>query len=1088
MGRWSNRRILFALPMVAVLFLIVAALGTLDAQRPPVTAALLIAASLTLIAAAWALAKNLRTVMDRAKDHEVQLRHSTEFLELAHAAGGFGVFDLDLLTGQITGSPLFFELIDLQHRHLGLTREEWLSSIHPEDLESCVQHIGEAIASGDRYQSEYRTLLSDGGVRWLAGRGHVMLDAENQPARVIGTLADITERKILEEKLRYATESLNIAQAAAGVATFDFNFARRSWISSDNFHELLGVPASTPLQDLDAHRAHVHPDDVGKVRSAPLATTPGAPTYRCEYRLLLEDGTERWIGQKASVTHGAAGEVERMTGALVDITDLKRTEAALDSLEMRLARTMRGTRDGVWEFDIPANKPWYGPRFEEILGYGIGELNVSRECFESLIHPDDQQVSRQGIDDHIRHGTAYDVEVRALHKSGHYEWVRLRAEAERDTGGRPTWLAGSMQLITDRKLAEQTSLDAKLAAEAANRAKSEFLANVSHEIRTPMNGVIGMTQILSETTLDNAQREYVDIIRGSAQALLSLINDVLDLSKIEADRLELEDVAFDLRDVIYETVFAIALQSAAKGVELIVDIDYEVPVLGRGDPGRLRQILMNLIGNAVKFTHEGYVVLHVSSRIAADGGLRLCVEVTDTGIGIPADRLDRLFKAFSQIDSSTTRHYGGSGLGLSIVKRLVELMGGEVGVDSEVGRGSRFWATVTLSPASEQARMEPLGAGRRVLIVDDIAASRRSLENKLRMFGYVAVSVGSVDEALARLESSEPFSLVLADELMPLRGGLDLLAALRAQPRYEKLPFVLLSLFGQEQDSAERPHAPNAVGLKPLRAARLAILLDQVLAGQTPRLTTASPTPHAHTTFSGARILLVEDNPVNQRVAQRQLQKLAMEVTMANNGAEALERLAESTFDAVLMDCQMPVMDGFTATQRIRAAALQNRHGKRLPIIALTANVMTEDREHCMAAGMDAHLGKPIVPIQLTDCLSRYLTPDSLIPEVDVAALHQLTGGDAEFERELVDTFVSSGDQSLAEIIQALQTGDFETIGKRAHALKGASANIHAHGLSAAASSLESAARANSTLEIDGLVRQLTHKLHAVNAELRKVG
>ena len=1016
------------------------------------------------------------------------MRPTSDFLEFAQAAGGIGVFDLDLANGDISGTPLFFDLIGLPARNLLLTREEWVATIHPEDLEAVVLELGAAIDLNTRYQSEYRTLTPAGEVRWLAGRGEVVKDTQGQPARIVGTVSDITERKQLEEKLRYATESLNIAQAAAGLATFDFNFGQNSRICSVNFHSLLGIPPSTELDDLNLTLSRVHPDDVARMRSAPIDTTPEDPSYRCEYRVLLDDGTQRWIGEKATVTRGKSGEVTRITGAIVDISDLKRTEAALDSIQSRLERAVRGTQDGLWEIDLVTNLPWFGPRFEEMLGYSVGDLSASREVFQALMHPDDSERVRQTLVNHIEHHALYDVEFRARHKDGHYEWLRSRAQAERAADGTPLRLAGSTQVITDRKLAEQATIDAKLAAEAANRAKSSFLANVSHEIRTPMNGVIGMSQILSETTLDSTQREYVDIIRGSAKALLSLINDVLDLSKIEADRLELEHVDFDLRDVIYETVAAMALGSAVKGIELVVNVGIDVPLLARGDPGRLRQIITNLMGNAIKFTHEGYVVLDATGAVNDQGRLTLRIEVTDTGIGIPADRLDRLFKTFSQIDSSTTRHYGGTGLGLSIVKRLAELMGGEVGVSSEIGRGSRFWVTIDVDAPPAQVHREPVGLGRRILIVDDIDVSRQSLARKLTLASFDTVSVSGVDEALEQLATQTRFDLVLADELMPRKGGLDLLNALRANPRHAKLPFVLLSLFGSEHDSSQWQHRPNAVGLKPIRAATLTTLVNQVLTGRTARKTHGAPTPQANHTFSGQRILLVEDNAVNQRVAQRTLQKLAADVTIANNGAEALERIAESAFDAVLMDCQMPVMDGFTATRRIRELERNNGRGKRLPIIALTANVMSEDRENCIAAGMDAHLGKPMEPAQLIDCLSRYLKPDALRPEVDMTALRELTGGDADFERELVETFISSGDQCLTEILSALHVADFDTIGKRAHALKGASANIHASGLAAAASSLEKAARANSIPEIDGLVQELTEKLQAVNAQLLKTG
>src|ERR1700722_4142992 len=1025
-------------------------------------------------------------VREASVEADSPARRSAEFLEFAQSAGGFGVFELNLVSGHIRGTSLFFELIGLECRDMSLQREEWLASIHPEDLEGVVQALSDAVATGSGYETEYRTLTASGEVRWLAGRGQVLLGGEGYDSRAIGTVTDVTERKELEDRLHYATESLNIAQTAAGVATFDFDFRRNSRFCSDNFRELLGIPRTVSLDDLNRTLSRVHPDDFARVRSAPLETTPADPHYRCEYRVLLDSGVERWLGEKAKVSRGPSGEVERITGAIVDISDLKHTKAALGSVEIRLERALRGTQDGLWEIDLLTNVSWYGLRFGELLGYSVEELGSSHEQFVTLIHPEDRERVVGAMDNHLEHRAVYDLEFRVRHKDGHYEWMRTRGQAERAADGTPLRLAGGMQLITDRKLAEQASLEAKLTAEAANRGKSSFLANLSPEIRTPMNGVLGMSQILAETPLDSTQREYLDIIRGSAKALLSLINGVLDLSKIEADRLELENVEFDLIHMLYEAVAATALQTAAKGIELIVSIEAEVPVMVRADPGRLRQVVLNLLGNAVKFTHEGHISVRVANRAEPNDRASLTMEVTDTGIGIPADRIDRLFKSFSQVDSSTTRHYGGTGLGLSIVKRLAELMGGEVGVRSEVGKGSTFWVRVEVDVVKEQPARQPLGLGGKILIVDDIPAARDSLAAKLNLYQYATVLVGSVDEALQRL-AQDSFDLVLADELMPMRGGLDLLKALRTDARYARLPFILLSLFGAEHDTAEREYRPNAVGLKPIRAALLANLVDQVLTGKTPHAPGIKTSPQTLSTFRGNKILLVEDNPVNQRVAQRTLQNLAAEVTIANNGAEALERIATSNFDAVLMDCQMPVMDGFTATRRIRAMEL-SRGAKRLPIIALTANVMSEDREKCLLAGMDAHLGKPIEPAQVIEALSRFLKAPASAPAIDRGALKELTGGDAEFERELAQTFVSSGDQCLAEIIAALKASDFDTVRKRAHSLKGASANIHARELSQAASSLENAVRENALPAIGALVSDLSEKLAAVNAELRQVG
>src|SRR5258708_3173410 len=602
-------------------------------------------------------------------------RRSAEFLEFAQSAGGFGVFELNLATGLIKGTSLFFELIGLECRDMSLRREDWLASIHPEDLEGVVQALSEAVACGGGYETEYRTLTARGEIRWLAGRGQGLLGGEGYDSRAIGTITDIT-------------------QSGGGVATFDFDLRRNTRICSDNFRELLGIPPATSLEDLNRALSRVHPDDFARVRSAPLETTVADPNYRCEYRVLLDNGAERWIGEKAKVSRSPVGEVERITGALIDISDLKRTKAALGSVEIRLERALRGTQDGLWEIDLLTNVAWYGLRFGELLGYSVEELGSSHEQFMTLIHPEDRERVALALDNHLEHRAVFDLEFRVRHKAGHYEWMRTRGQAERAADGTPLRLAGAMQLVTDRKHAEQASLDAKLAAEAANRAKSSRSEEHTSELQSPMNGVLGMSQILAETSLDNTQREYLDIIRGSAKALLSLINGVLDLSKIEADRLELENVEFDLIHMLYETVAATALQTAAKGIELIVTIEAEVPVMVRADPLRLRQVVLNLLGNAGKFTHEGHISVRVSNRIQPTERAPLTIACTDTRICTPAAHLHRVFKSFSQVDSSTTRHYGGAGLGLSIVKRLAELIGGEVGVRRECVKGSTFWVRI----------------------------------------------------------------------------------------------------------------------------------------------------------------------------------------------------------------------------------------------------------------------------------------------------------------------------------------------------------------------------------------------------------
>jgi two-component system sensor histidine kinase/response regulator len=677
--------------------------------------------------------------------------------------------------------------------------------------------------------------------------------------------------------------------------------------------------------------------------------------------------------------------------------ELERTSDALKTSESFLNSLVENLPVNVYRKDAQGRLTYGNRRFCERWEKPLSAL-VGKTDFE-LSPP---ELARKYREDDARVMTTretLDLIEPEIRPNGETRWIQIIKVPVVDNAGCVTGVQGMYWDITVRKQAEEALRVAKDAAESAGRAKSEFLANMSHEIRTPMNGVIGMTGLLLDTGLNKQQRDFAETIRGCADTLLTIINDILDFSKIEAGKLTMEVLDFDLVETIESTLELLAARAQGKGIELASEVRTDIPALLQGDPGRLRQILINITGNAIKFTSKGEVVVRVSKQSETETSAVLRFSVVDTGIGIPAEAQGRLFTAFSQADSSTTRKYGGTGLGLAISKRLVALMDGSIGLDSEPGKGTTFWFTARFEKQKSQVRVAEARSrdlfNLRVLVVDDNATNRQILRHQIFAWkmqkGSAAGGFEALDMLRAAAASGTPYDIALLDMQMPEMDGLTLARAIKADPAISRTHLVILTSLGQVLGTSElRAIGIDASLVKPVKQSRLFdCLVDVIGHAASEAIFTQAEAPSdvelpVNPNLPKVRILLAEDNRVNQKVALGQLRKLGCTAHAVANGLEAIESLREAPYDVILMDCQMPEMDGYEATQFIRKhereSAESNGTAARVHIIAMTANAMLGDREKCIAAGMDDYVTKPVRLSDLQAALERW-NPSAMLAD-----------------------------------------------------------------------------------------------------------
>jgi PAS domain S-box-containing protein len=1072
---------------------------------------------------------------------EESLRRSEERFQLLSRATNDTLWDWNLLTNDLWWNEHFFTMFGYREDEIELNVESWVSRVHPDDAERVGAEVHELVESGAKtWAGEYRFRRGDGSYAFISDRAYVVHDEQGKPVRMLGSMMDITERKRIEKELKQREIQLTEAQRITHLGSWEWDIRANKVSWSDESFRIFGLSPQEFGATYEAYLERVHPEDrarvVGLVEKA--LSEKEYPSF--EHRIVRADGTVGVIHADGRVILDEDGNPIKLVGTTQDITERKRADALRAGRNQVLEHLAKG---GALEEALALLTRIVETQMPEML-CSILLLDESGEHLQLGAAPSLPEAYNRAIN-----GVAIGAKVGSCGTAA-YRKERVIIE---DIANDPLWVdfrdlalqhdlracwsqpilseagnllgtfamyypqphkvrASEIEMIEtaanlagiaiERKRNEAELERARDAALESARLKSEFLANMSHEIRTPMNGVIGMTGLLLDTDLNEEQLDFVETIRTSADSLLTIINDILDFSKIEAGKLHFETMDFDLRGVVESAVEMLAGRAQAKKIELVSFVDDNLPTQVRGDAGRLRQVIVNLLGNAVKFTEAGEVVVRVTKE-HENGQVMARFEVTDTGIGLSREAQRYLFQPFIQVDGSTTRRYGGTGLGLAISRQLVELMGGTIDVESEPGKGSTFWFTARLDKGSGQVEAVPVPRADlhnlRMLVVDDNATNRQILVRQISAWGMLPTAAESGAHALellrAAAERGQKYDVALLDLHMPVMDGFELARAIKSEADIAATRLVLMPTYGQRGDGQLAREIGIAAYLtKPVRQSQLfdclaMVMADSSAASPAPapqRLVTRHVLGEAHSA-KRSRILIAEDNAVNQKVAARQIEKLGYRADIAANGLEALESLSRIPYDLVLMDCQMPEMDGFEATAEIRRREGAGRH---TTIIAMTANALEGDREKCLAAGMDDYLSKPVKVEELQGMLEQWLAESSKAEEVrnssstggttapvDMERLQESAGGDKQLLLELVEMQLNQVKENIEKLRSAIGDGAAGEVARIAHTSIGGSATCGMVALVAPLQELERMAKEGELTGADVVLGRVSKEL-----------